>query len=141
MAQAYPLSPHFMDKTKESAFHQGTTQALWKSPPVLSPGYPAPGSLQTLGDSGVLHLSLPLAGTSLLTLASQIFPDLMCLWPALYDQRLAGWGLGKLPLALNGCMDQVKAPEAEPEAVPKGWQTQECKSSPPIVSWLPKKAV
>lgn len=29
------------------------------------PGCPAPGSLQALGDSGFLHLSFPLAGTSL----------------------------------------------------------------------------
>lgn len=69
MAQAYPGSPHFMDKAKESALHGGSMG--YHSAPSgrhlqsLLPGCSAPGSLQELGDSGFLHLSLPLAGTSL----------------------------------------------------------------------------
>lgn len=67
-----------------------------------------PWSLQALGDPGFLLLSLPLVchwpPTSSLVLCPHGQPYVI--------RGRQGGGLGKLPLALDGCMNQVKVPGA-----------------------------
>lgn len=98
MAQACPPSLDSMEKATEPEFHRALLSPLWKAPQVLFPWVPSPGYCKIFGCKifGQCSKILP-ALVSLLSWIPfachwpHIFSGLLSPWPALCDQKLAGW--------------------------------------------------